>query len=183
MAIDQLPFNVKIPTNEPGTTGIDQLDDEVVEEQVTSKDLPPPGALLMRKPTNREWQAMKNFGKGLLDFQKEVSLDMMPVLGEKRMFGYYDEEKKLLQKAVDEKDYPAIGVHGVGTPIMAAGMWPWWLGGTLVRPLARNVGKAYRIATAPFRKKSTTYLEQANELIGSPGRTLSGSRILLILPG
>ena len=170
MAIDQLPFNVKIPTNEPGTTGIDQLDDEVVEEQVTSKDLPPPGALLMRKPTNREWQAMKNFGKGLLDFQKEVSLDLMPVLGEKRMFGYYDEEKKLLQKAVDEKDYPAIGVHGVGTPIMAAGMWPWWLGGTLVRPLARNVGKAYRIATAPFRKKSTTYLEQANELIGSPGR-------------
>ena len=170
MAIDQLPFNVKIPTNEPESTGIDQLDTETVEEEVTWKDLPAPGALLMRKPNEREWQAMKNFGRGILGMQKELALDLMPVLGEQRMFGYYDEEKELLQKAIEEKDYPAIGVHGVGAPIMAAGMIPWWLGGSLIRPLTRNVGKAYRIATAPFRKKSTTYLEQANELIGTQGQ-------------
>ena len=169
MAIDQLPFDVKIPTNEPGTTGIDQLDDETVEEEVTWKDLPAPGALLMRKPNKREWQAMKNFGRGILGMQKELALDMMPVLGEKRMFGYYDEEKELLQKAIEEKDYPGIGVHGVGAPIMAAGMIPWWLGGSLIRPLTRNVGKAYRIATAPFRKKASGYMEQGNELIGYLG--------------
>jgi len=170
MAIDQLPFDVKIPTNEPGTTGIDQLDDETVEEEVTWKDLPAPGALLMRKPNKREWQAMKNFGRGILGMQKELALDMMPVLGEKRMFGYYDEEKELLQKAIEEKDYPGIGVHGVGAPIMAAGMIPWWLGGSLIRPLTRNVGKAYRIATAPFRKKASSYGEQANLLRGTQGQ-------------
>ena len=48
MAIDQLPFNVKIPTNEPDSTGIDQLDTETVEEEVKWKDLPAPGAVLMR---------------------------------------------------------------------------------------------------------------------------------------
>jgi hypothetical protein len=53
--------------------------------------------------------------------QKEVALDMLPVIGEKRMYGYYDEELELFQKAVKERDYPAIGVHGVGTQIMAAG--------------------------------------------------------------
>ena len=54
MAIDQLPFNVKIPTNEPESTGIDQLDTETVEEEVTWKDLPAPGELLIRKPNERE---------------------------------------------------------------------------------------------------------------------------------
>jgi len=167
MAIDQLPFNVKIPTNEPDSTGIDQLDTETVEEEVTWRDLPPPGSLLMRKPNKREWQAMKNFGRGILGIQKEIALDMMPVLGEKRMYGYYGEELELFQRAIQEKDYPAIGVHGVGTPIMAAGMIPWWLGGSLIRPLTRNVGKAYRIATAPFRKKARDYFSTTAEMIGS----------------
>ena len=167
MAIDQLPFNVKIPTNEPESTGIDQLDTETVEEEVTWKDLPAPGELLIRKPNEREWQAMKNFGRGILGMQKELALDLMPVLGEKRMFGYYDEEKELLQKAIEEKDYPGIGVHGIGTPIMAAGMIPWWLGGSLIRPLTRNVGKAYRIATAPFRKKARGYTEATTQMVGT----------------
>ena len=169
MPIDQLPKYPVIPEI-PQSTGIDNLDQEVVEEEeVTWRDLPAPGSLLMRKPSEREWQAMKNFGKGILGMQKEVALDMLPVIGEKRMYGYYDEELELFQKAVKERDYPAIGVHGVGTQIMAAGTWPWWLGGALVRPLARNVGKAYRIATAPFRKKASGYMEQGNELIGYLG--------------
>jgi len=167
MPIDQLPEYPVIPEI-PQSTGIDNLDQEVVEEeQVTWKDLPPPGSLLMRKPSEREWQAMKNFGKGILGMQKEIALDILPVIGEKRMYGYYDEELELFSKAVKERDLPGIGVHGVGTQIMAAGTWPWWLGGSLVRPLARNVGKAYRIATAPFRKKAKEYFTTTATMIGS----------------
>jgi len=165
MAIDQLPFNVKIPTNEPESTGIDNLDTEVVEEeQVTWRDIPPPGALLMRKPTDREVTAMKNFGKGIINFQEQVSLDMIPGLGEVRMQGYTNEEIDLFKQAVEREDYPAAAVHGIGTPIMAAGMLPWWFGVP-----GKWAARAYRSATAPFRRKATTVLEQSNELIGATG--------------
>jgi len=56
MPIDQLPKYPVIPEI-PQSTGIDNLDQEVVEEEeVTWRDLPPPGSLLMRKPSEREWQ-------------------------------------------------------------------------------------------------------------------------------
>ena len=157
MAIDQLPFDVKIPTNQPESTGIDQLDTETVEEEVTWKDLPPPGALLMRKPDEREWQAMKNFGKGLINFQEQMSLDMIPGLGEHRMQGYTNEEIDLFKQAVERQDFPAVAVHGIGTPIMAAGMLPWWFGVP-----GKWASRLYRSATAPFRRKATSYLEQCN---------------------
>ena len=164
MAIDQLPFNVKIPTNEAESTGIDQLDNEVVEEEVTWRDFPPPGALLMRAPTEREKIAMKNFGKGLINFQEQMSLDLIPGLGEVRMQNYTNEEIDLFKQAVEREDYPAATVHGIGTPIMAAGMLPWWFGVP-----GKWLSRAYRSATAPFRKKASSYLEQGNQLIGSGG--------------
>ena len=161
MAIDQLPFDVKIPTNEVESTGIDQLDNEVVEEEVTWRDFPPPGALLMRKPTEREKIAMKNFGKGLINFQEQMSLDLIPGLGEVRMQNYTNEEIDLFRQAVEREDYPAATVHGIGTPIMAAGMLPWWCGVP-----GKWHSRLYRSATAPFRKKATHYTEQADQLIG-----------------
>ena len=103
MAIDQLPFNVKIPTNEPESTGIDQLDTETVEEEVTWRDFPPPGALLMRAPTEREKIAMKNFGKGLINFQEQMSLDLIPGLGEVRMQNYTNEEIDLFKQAMERR--------------------------------------------------------------------------------
>ena len=166
MAIDQLPFNVKIPTNEPESTGIDQLDNEVVEEEVTWKDLPPPGALLMRAPSEREKTAMKNFGQGLINFQEQLSLDLIPGLGEVRMQQYTNEEIDLFRQAVEREDYPAATVHGIGTPIMAAGMLPWWFGVP-----GKWLSRAYRSATAPFRRKASSYIEQANQLIGVPSGT------------
>ena len=164
MAIDQLPFDVKIPTNEPESTGIDQLDTETVEEEVTWRDLPPPGALLMRAPSEREKTAMKNFGQGLIDFQEQMSLDLIPGLGEVRMQNYTNEEIDLFKQAVKREDYPAATVHGIGTPIMAAGMLPWWFGVP-----GKWASRLYRSATAPFRKKASSYLEQGNQLIGSGG--------------
>jgi hypothetical protein len=164
MAIDQLPFNVKIPTNEPESTGIDQLDNQVVEEEVTWKDFPPPGALLMRAPSEREKIAMKNFGQGLINFQEQMSLDLIPGLGEHRMQGYTNEEIDLFKQAIEREDYPAATVHGIGTPIMAAGMLPWWFGIP-----GKWLSRAYRSATAPFRRKASSYLEQGNQLIGSTG--------------
>ena len=127
MAIDQLSteFDIKIPTNEPDSTGIDQLDTETVEEEVTWRDFPPPGALLMRAPTEREKIAMKNFGKGLINFQEQMSLDLIPGLGEVRMQNYTNEEIDLFKQAIQREDYPAATVHGIGTPLMAAGMLPW----------------------------------------------------------
>ena len=164
MAIDQLPFDVKIPTNQPESTGIDQLDTETVEEEVTWKDFPPPGALLMRAPTEREKIAMKNFGKGLINFQEQLSLDLIPGLGEVRMQNYTNEEIDLFKQAVERQDYPAATVHGIGTPLMAAGMLPWWFGIP-----GKWASRLYRSATAPFRKKASSYLEQGNQLIGSGG--------------
>ena len=93
-----------------------------------------------------------------------MSLDMIPGLGEHRMQGYTQEEIDLFKKAVERQDFPAVAVHGIGTPIMAAGMLPWWFGVP-----GKWLGRAYRSATAPFRRKATSYMEQANELIGSTG--------------
>ena len=165
MPIDQLPRFPEEPKI-PESTGINQLDTETVEEEVTWRDFPPPGALLMRAPTDREKIAMKNFGQGLINFQEQLSLDLVPGLGEHRMQGYTNEEIDLFKQAIEREDYPAATVHGIGTPIMAAGMLPWWFGVP-----GKWLSRAYRSATAPFRRKASSYIEQANQLIGVPSGT------------
>jgi len=163
MAIDQLPFNVKIPTNEPESTGIDNLDTEVVEEeQVTWKDFPAPGTIFMRKLNEREKGAVKLFGKGLVNFQEQLSLDLIPGLGEHRMAGYGKEEAQLMIQAAKDVDIPGTIVHGIGVPLMAAGMLPWWFGVP-----GKWAARAFRSATAPFRKKVTGYFDTTAQMIGS----------------
>jgi len=165
MPIDQLPKYPVIPEI-PQSTGIDNLDQEVVEEEeVTWKDLPPPGSLLMRKPTEREWQAMKNLGKGIINFQEGLSKDLIPLYGEHRMQKYTVEEIDLFKQAVERKDYPAATVHGIGTPLMAAGMLPWWFGVP-----GKWASRAYRAATAPFRKKAREYFSTTATMIGADQR-------------
>ena len=69
MPIDQLPRFPEDPKI-PESTGIDQLDTETVEEEVTWRDFPPPGALLMRAPTDREKNSHEEFWQRINQFSR-----------------------------------------------------------------------------------------------------------------
>tara|TARA_Y100001937_G_C7035894_1_gene292329 strand:- start:43 stop:405 length:363 start_codon:yes stop_codon:yes gene_type:complete len=119
--IDQLP---KIPDDDTPVQVIQKT-----QEKVTLNDLPPPGALLQRKLTDREILALKAFGTETLNFLNEVSKDILPGIGEARAMEYTNQEIAAFKKAVEEKDVPGTVVHGIGVPIMSAGTLPYWLGG------------------------------------------------------
>ena len=162
MPIDQLSKYPIVP-EVPAPTGIDNLNEEVVEEEeVTWKDFPAPGTIFQRNLNEREKVAVKNFGQGLVNFQEQLSLDLIPGLGEQRMAGYGTEEVQLMIEAAKRKDVPSTIVHGVGVPIMAAGTFPWWFGIP-----GKWAARAYRAATAPFRQKARGYFTATAEMIGS----------------
>jgi hypothetical protein len=149
--IDQLP---KIPDDGyiPPKQGVEQ-----VAEQITLNDLPPPGAILQRKLTEREIIALKGFGNDGLKLLNEIAKDMLPGIGEARAMAYAEDEIRLLNKAVEERDVPGTIVHGIGVPLMSAGTLPYWLGGAAIGGTAaflmRDViGKGYRRFTSRFRK-------------------------------
>jgi len=116
----------------------------------------------MRKLNEREKGAVKLFGKGLVNFQEQLSLDLIPGLGEHRMAGYGKEEAQLMIQAAKDVDIPGTIVHGIGVPLMAAGMLPWWFGVP-----GKWAARAYRAATAPFRKKVRGYFDTTGQMIGS----------------
>ena len=161
MPIDQL-FKDPIVPEVPAPTGIDNLDEEVVEQEVTWRDFPAPGTIFQRDLTDRETTAVKNFGQGLVNFQEQLSLDLIPGLGEQRMAGYGTEEVQLMIEAAKRKDVPGTIAHGVGVPIMAAGTFPWWFGVP-----GKWLARGYRAATAPFRKKAKYFDQAANTMIGT----------------
>ena len=149
--IDQLP---KIPDDGyiPPKEGVEQ-----VADQITLNDLPPPGAILQRKLTEREIIALKGFGNDGLKLLNEIAKDMLPGIGEARAMAYAEDEIRLLNKAVEERDVPGTIVHGIGVPLMSAGTLPYWLGGGVIGGTAaflmRDViGKGYRRFTSRFRK-------------------------------
>ena len=149
--IDQLP---KIPDDGyiPPKQGVEQ-----VAEQITLNDLPPPGAILQRQLTEREIIALKGFGNDGLKLLNEIAKDMLPGIGEARAMAYAEDEIRLLNKAVEERDVPGTIVHGIGVPLMSAGTLPYWLGGAAIGGTAaflmRDViGKGYRRFTSRFRK-------------------------------
>ena len=149
--IDQLP---KIPDDGyvPPKEGVEQ-----VAEQITLNDLPPPGAILQRKLTEREIIALKGFGNDGLKLLNELAKDMLPGIGEARAMQYANDEIRLLNQAVEERDVPGTIVHGIGVPLMSAGTLPYWLGGAAIGGAAaflmRDViGKGYRRFTSKFRK-------------------------------
>jgi hypothetical protein len=149
--IDELP---KIPDDGyiPPKQGVEQ-----VAEQITLNDLPPPGAILQRKLTEREIIALKGFGNDGLKLLNEIAKDMLPGIGEARAMAYAEDEIRLLNKAVEERDVPGTIVHGIGVPLMSAGTLPYWLGGAAIGGTAaflmRDViGKGYRRFTSRFRK-------------------------------
>ena len=149
--IDQLP---KIPDDGyiPPKQGVEQ-----VADQITLNDLPPPGAILQRKLTEREIIALKGFGNDGLKLLNEIAKDMLPGIGEARAMQYADDEIRLFNQAVEERDVPGTIVHGIGVPLMSAGTLPYWLGGAAIGGTAaflmRDViGKGYRRFTSRFRK-------------------------------
>jgi len=149
--IDQIP---KIPDDGyvPPKEGVEQ-----VAEQITLNDLPPPGAILQRKLTEREIIALKGFGSDGLKLLNEIAKDMLPGIGEARAMAYANDEIRLLNQAVEERDVPGTIVHGIGVPLMSAGTLPYWLGGGVIGGTAaflmRDViGKGYRRFTSRFRK-------------------------------
>jgi hypothetical protein len=126
-------------------------------EEVTWRDLPAPGTFFQRKLTDTEIQALKNFGKNILGFSTEVAKDVTPFLGEKRATDYTAEEIEGFKEAIKEKDIKKAIVHGVGTPIMAAGALPFWaaapVAGTAVGAAVKRAGAGYRTLTQAYRKK------------------------------
>ena len=126
-------------------------------EEVTWRDLPAPGTFFQRKLTDTEIQALKNFGKNILGFSTEVAKDVTPFLGEKRATDYTAEEIEGFKEAIKEKDIKKAIVHGVGTPIMAAGTLPFWaaapVAGTAVGAAVKRAGAGYRTLTQAYRKK------------------------------
>ena len=90
--IDQLP---KIPEDD-SYQPVEVM--QKTQEKVTLNDLPPPGALLQRKLTDREILAVKAFGSDTLNLLNEISKDMLPGIGEARAVEYTNQEIAALKK-------------------------------------------------------------------------------------
>ena len=176
--IDQLP---KIPDDDTPVQVIQKT-----QEKVTLNDLPPPGALLQRKLTDREILALKAFGSETLNFLNEVSKDILPGIGEARAMEYTNQEIAAFKKAVEEKDVPGTVVHGIGVPIMSAGTLPYWLGGGVIGGAAAFlmrdiIGKSYRNMTSKFRmqepaRAATTKPDIPEEILEQPGVKAANQR-------
>ena len=176
--IYQLP---KIPDDDTPVQVIQKT-----QEKVTLNDLPPPGALLQRKLTDREILALKAFGSETLNFLNEVSKDILPGIGEARAMEYTNQEIAAFKKAVEEKDVPGTVVHGIGVPIMSAGTLPYWLGGGVIGGAAAFlmrdiIGKSYRNMTSKFRMQepargATTKPDIPEEVLEQPGVKVANQR-------
>ena len=169
--IDQLP---KIPEDD-SYQPVEVM--QKTQEKVTLNDLPPPGALLQRKLTDREVLALKAFGSDTLNLLNEISKDMLPGIGEARAVEYTNQEIAALKQAVEDRDVPGTVVHGIGVPIMSAGTLPYWLGGGVIGGAAAFlmrdiIGKGYRNMTSKFRMQQPQPARGATQRTDIPEEVL-----------